>query len=78
MCNNMIITASFDHYVVTWDFKGLSKRITEKALMREEDIESRRIEVYNRAIDEKRQRGGGQKRAGGAGTNQKKKAKKGK
>ena len=30
LCCNMIITASFDHYVVTWDFEALCKRIEEK------------------------------------------------
>ena len=46
----MIITASFDHYVVTWDFDALDLRVKEKQMMREEDIRSRKIEVYNRAL----------------------------
>ena len=53
MCCNMLVTASFDHYVVTWDYEAMEKRIYEKHLMREEDILSRKIEVYYRALDEK-------------------------
>ena len=46
MCCNMLVTASFDHYVVTWDFFGLEDRVAEKKMMREEDVASRKIEVY--------------------------------
>jgi len=56
MCYNMLVTASFDHYVVTWDFEAMEKRIEEKNFMRQEDILSRKIEVYYRALDEKNQR----------------------
>jgi len=56
MCFNMLVTASFDHYVVTWDFEAAEQRIKEKKLMRDEDILSRKIEVYNRALDEKNSR----------------------
>ena len=52
----MLVTASFDHYVVTWAFDGMEERIAEKKMMREEDIASRKIEVYNRAMDEKNSR----------------------
>lgn len=65
LCCNMLITASFDHYIVTWDFEAMEKRIKEKQMMREEDIRSRKIEVYNRALDEKNLKRGGAKRATG-------------
>ena len=47
----MIISASFDHYIVAWDYSDLIKRIEEKRLMRAEDIRSRRIEVYLRTLE---------------------------
>lgn len=59
----MLITASFDHYIVTWDYDSIVKRIDEKRMMREEDIRSRKIEVYTRALEEKNQKRGGPKRA---------------
>ena len=62
LCANMLITASFDHYVVTWDFPNMENRIAEKAMMRQEDILSRKIEVYYRALDEKNLKRGGGKR----------------
>ena len=58
LCCNMIITASFDHYVVTWDFEAMQKRVVENQYMREEDIRSRKIEVYERTLIEKRKGGG--------------------
>ncbi len=64
LCNNMLITASFDHYIVTWDYEAMEKRIHEKQLMREEDIKSRKYEVYLRALDEKNLKRGGPKRGG--------------
>ena len=53
----MIISASFDHYVVTWDFDMLEGRVEEKLMMREEDILSRKIEVYYRALNDKKTKG---------------------
>ena len=72
---NMLITASFDHYIVTWDFNAMEERIEEKMLMRQEDIASRRIEVYYRALDEKNQKRGGGARKAAAGGGKKKKKK---
>ena len=63
LCNNMLITASFDHYIVAWDFPAMLLRIEEKKLMRLADIESRKIEVYHRLMDEKNSRKN-QKKAG--------------
>lgn len=54
VCNNYILTGSFDHYIMQWDCHQLFQRIIEKQLMREEDILSRRIETYNRIIAEKK------------------------
>ena len=48
------MTASFDHYIVAWDYEALLVRIKEKALMREEDIASRRQEVYQRFLEDKK------------------------
>ena len=41
-----LYTGSFDHYIYCWDLEEIKKRIVERALMREEDIKSRKIEVY--------------------------------
>jgi hypothetical protein len=43
--------------------------------MREEDIRSRKIEVYSRALDEKNLKRGGPKRAKDVGSKKKKKGK---
>ena len=53
LVNNMLVSASFDHYIVAWDFPAMLLRIEEKRLMRQEDIISRKFEVYNRLMDEK-------------------------
>ena len=53
LVNNMLISASFDHYLVCWDFPAMLLRIEEKRLMRQEDIISRKMEVFNRLMDEK-------------------------
>ena len=71
----MIVTASFDHYVVTWDYEDLKRRMEEKQMMREEDILSRKIEVYYRALDDRKVKGGPKKLATG-GAKGKKKTKK--
>ena len=63
LAHNMLISASFDHYLVAWDFPSMLLRIEEKRLMRLEDIRSRKIEVYNRLMDEKNQKRN-QKKAG--------------
>ena len=56
LVNNMLVSASFDHYIVAWDFPAMLLRIEEKKLMRLADIESRKIEVFNRLMDEKNSR----------------------
>ena len=73
LCCNMIITASFDHYVVTWDFDAMEKRVLENQFMREEDIRSRKIEVYERTLAEKRKGGGKTKASAGIGKKKKNK-----
>ncbi|CAI2372944.1 unnamed protein product [Moneuplotes crassus] len=42
--NNELFSGSFDYYILCWDLYDIKKRINERALMREADIESRRIE----------------------------------
>ena len=71
----MLITASFDHYVVTWDFGAMEKKIEEVQMMRAEDVQSRRMEVNLRTLDEKK-RGTKVKAIGGGGGGGKKKKKK--
>lgn len=62
--------------MVTWDFDAMEKRVIENQYMREEDIRSRKIEVYQRTLDERKVKGGVKKGGGGAGTGKKKKNKK--
>ena len=52
--NNELFSGSYDHYIICWDMKDIKQRIDERALMREEDIRSRKIEVFNRIIEAKR------------------------
>ena len=54
----------------------MEKRVIENQYMREEDIRSRKIEVYQRTLDERKVKGGVKKGGGGAGTGKKKKNKK--
>ena len=53
----MIVSSSFDHYIVTWDYADLLRRLEEKKMMRQEDIRSRRIEVYYRTLEERNVKG---------------------
>ena len=75
LANDMLFTASFDHYLVAWDFPAMLLRIEEKRMMRLEDIASRKIEVYNRLMDEKNNKKKGNKASFFAGKQAKKKKK---
>ena len=75
MCNQMIITASFDHYIVQWDYHEMLKRVEEKRLMKLEDIASRKEEVKFRSSDNQQKRGA-KRTGGGAGVAKKGKKKK--
>ena len=68
---NDLYTGSFDHHIICWDLNELDMRITEKENMREADIQSRRVEVYNRIMEAKK----GKKKKG-KGKGGKKKGKK--
>ena len=57
LCNNDLFSASFDHYLSHWDFPAMLARIDEKAFMRQEDIMSRKVEVYYRFVEEKQNKG---------------------
>jgi WD40 repeat protein len=52
--NHELFSGSYDHYIICWDMKEIETRIYERALMREEDIRSRKIEVFWRIIEAKR------------------------
>ena len=52
--NHELFSGSYDHYIICWDMQEIETRIKERALMREEDIRSRKIEVYERFIEAKR------------------------
>ena len=68
--NQELFSGSFDHYIICWDMKEIDDRIKERELMRQEDIRSRKYEVFRRIIDAKK----GKKKKGKGG----KKGKKGK
>ena len=52
--NHELFSGSYDHYIICWDMQEIETRIHERALMREEDIRSRKIEVFWRIIEAKR------------------------
>jgi len=60
--NHELFSGSYDHYIICWDMKEIDTRIHERALMRNEDILSRKIEVFWRIIEAKR---GKKKKKGG-------------
>jgi WD40 repeat protein len=53
LCNGDLYTASFDHYLMHWDFSALMARLEEMAMMRKEDVLSRKVEAYYRIVAEK-------------------------
>jgi WD40 repeat protein len=52
--NYELFSGSYDHYIICWDMHDIEMRIQERALMKEEDIRSRKIEVFWRIIEAKR------------------------
>ena len=67
-----LYTGSFDHHIICWDLQELDSRVSEKQMMREADITSRKFEVYNRLKDAK----SGKKKKGKAKKSTKSKPKK--
>ena len=65
MVNNKLFSASYDKFIVGWDYTTLDTKIQEKKQMKIQDIESRRIEVYNKAV-------GGRKATKKSGSNKQK------
>jgi len=59
--NNDLYTGSFDHYIYCWDLPEIKNRIVERDMMREEDIRSRKIEVFSRLMFKKKKKGGKRK-----------------
>ena len=55
-CCNMLVSASFDHYVITWDYNAKVEMVDERRMMRDEDILSRNYSAKLRADDEKNTR----------------------
>jgi len=70
--NQELFSGSFDHYIICWDMKDIESRIHERDLMRQEDILSRKIEVFWRIIDAKRGKKKKKKGKGGGGAKKKK------
>ena len=63
--DNMLYSGSFDHSIRSWELKDMHNRIRERAIMLREDlmvynyyssfiIQSKRIEVYTRALPKKK------------------------
>jgi WD40 repeat protein len=71
--NQELFSGSFDHYIICWDMQEIESRIFERELMRQEDIRSRKLEVFWRIIDAKK---GKKKKKGKGGGGKKKKGKK--
>jgi WD40 repeat protein len=66
--NNELFSGSFDHYIICWDLMEIEKRIVEREMMRQEDIRSRKVEVYWRTIEARK----GKKKKGKKGKKKKK------
>lgn len=49
--NSFMYSGGFDHSVLIWSIEEMKVRINEKRLMTREDIESRKIETYFRALN---------------------------
>jgi len=52
-----LYSGSFDHHVICWDLNEINERIEEKQEMREVDVESRRIEIFNKLMNAKSKKG---------------------
>jgi WD40 repeat protein len=50
----IMVSGGFDHLVLTWDVVEMKTRIAERGNMTRNDIESRRIETYFRALNSKK------------------------
>jgi len=71
--NRMVYSGSYDHSIRSWDLEEMNRRIEEKSLMKQEEILSRKIEVYFATLNSKK-KGKKKGKKGGKG----KKGKKGK
>ena len=72
--NQELFSGSYDHYIICWDMQEIESRITERDLMRQEDIRSRKLEVFWRIMEAKK--GKKKKKGKGGGGGKKKKGKK--
>jgi F-box and WD-40 domain protein 1/11/F-box/WD-40 domain protein 7 len=61
----MLYSGSYDHSIRSWDLVEMYKRIQERAFMIKEDIESKRIETYERLTKKKKGKKGKGKAKGG-------------
>ena len=77
LCRGLLITSSFDKYVITWDIEELEERMSEKIEMYFSDVESRKYLVYLNELDRiKKSRvssAGGSGQGGSRGKNQNRK-----
>lgn len=55
--DNDLCTGSFDHNIMVWDLSIINERIIDKQEMRQADVESRRIEMYNNMMNVKGKKG---------------------
>tara|TARA_B110000285_G_C15004287_1_gene553022 strand:+ start:744 stop:1067 length:324 start_codon:yes stop_codon:yes gene_type:complete len=67
-----LYTGSFDHHVICWDLQEINERIEEKQELRHADVESRRIELYNKLMNVKSKKKGKGKGKGAKGKGKKK------
>lgn len=54
LTEDFIYSGSFDQSILIWDIEEMKVRISERALMTREDIESRKIETFFRALNTKK------------------------
>ena len=67
-----LYTGSFDHHVICWDLQEINERIEEKQELRHADVESRRIELYNKLMNVKSKKKGKKGGKGAKGKGKKK------
>lgn len=54
MCNQMIITSSYDRFIITWDLPNLEQKCSEMLEMWLNDIDSRKLQIYYKVLEEKK------------------------
>lgn len=60
-----LMSGGYDHYIYIWDLPEIKNRIVERAIMRDEDIRSRKIETFEKMMGKKKKKKGKKGKGGG-------------